>query len=84
MRLYLQQNNKTKDTQPDFKLVVPPETEDGEWVDIGAFWQAKSGNGFSGKFDETKVEVKLKDAPEQAETIEYPAEEDINPDDIPF
>ena len=37
---------------PYFRLVLPPEKEGGEWVDLGAFWKSKSGKGYSGKFAE--------------------------------
>lgn len=54
MKLFLQKNTKRteENKQPYFRLVVPPETDGGEWKDIGAFWKAKSGNGYSGKLNE--------------------------------
>lgn len=54
---------------PYFRLVLPPEEEGGEWVDIGALWKAKTGNGYSGLLDESvTVSVKKK---ESEETKEY-------------
>lgn len=90
-KIYLQQNfNKTSENQPDFRLKLIPEGDGAEFVEIGALWKTKSEKGYSGKLNEN---VKLfveesqarPQAPVQKETaIEYPEEEEINPDDIPF
>jgi len=59
MRLFLQKTPKEErdanERLPYFKLVVIPEEEGGEWLTIGAFWAAKSGNGYSGKTDDGVV-----------------------------
>jgi hypothetical protein len=39
IKIYLSQNKKTKDTQPDVRLAQI--TEDGRFVDIGALWKSK-------------------------------------------
>lgn len=56
MRLFLQKTDLEKREQnpklPYFKLVIPPEEDGGEWKDVGAFWKAKSGNGYSGQLDD--------------------------------
>ncbi len=60
MRLFLQKTPKEDRLQneklPYFKLVVIPENEGDEWLNIGAFWPAKSGNGYIGKTDDS-VEI---------------------------
>lgn len=51
MRLYLQKNDTSKNEKiPYFtlKLVPDDDAEDQEWKEIGAFWKAKSGVGYSG------------------------------------
>ena len=36
---------------PYFSLFVVPEKDSsGEWEEIGAFWKAKSGKGYTGNF----------------------------------
>jgi hypothetical protein len=58
-RIYLRKNDLTENPErPYFTLVLPPEQEDGEWVEIGALWKAKSGNGYTGNLKEG-VEVNL-------------------------
>lgn len=55
-RLFLQKTPKEErdanEKLPYFRLVVIPENEGDEWLNIGAFWPAKSGNGYSGKVDD--------------------------------
>lgn len=47
---------------PYFQLSLPPEEDGGEWVQIGALWKAKSGNGYSGSLnDNVKITVEKKD-----------------------
>lgn len=62
MRLYLQKNDLSKNPKaPYFNLkVVPDDADQGdkEWKEIGAFWKAKSGVGYSGQFNDG-VEVDL-------------------------
>lgn len=53
MKIYLQKNDKTKDTQPDLRLSQI--TKGGEFVEIGAFWKAKSGKGYSGSINLDKI-----------------------------
>ena len=49
MRLFLRKNDTSKnDKLPYFNLFIVPEVEEGEWMDIGAFWKAKSGKGYNG------------------------------------
>ncbi len=56
IRLLLQKTDKKKMEEnpklPYFRLVLPPEEDGGEWVDVGAFWKAKSGDGYSGSLKE--------------------------------
>lgn len=51
-RIFLQKTPAEKREEnpklPYFRLVLPPDEDGGEWVDIGALWKAKSGNGYSG------------------------------------
>lgn len=50
-KLYVAKNSKkTEDKHPDLKLAGI--TEDGQFVNIGAFWKSKSGKGYSGKLDD--------------------------------
>lgn len=52
IRVFLKKNDTSKsDKIPYFTMSVPPEDGNGEWKDIGAFWKAKSGNGYSGVLD---------------------------------
>lgn len=55
-RLFLQKTDKAKREEnpklPYFKLVQPPEQDGGEWIELGAFWHAKSGNGYSGQLND--------------------------------
>ena len=55
-RIFLQRTPDEKMMEnpnlPYFRLVLPPEQDGGEWVDIGALWPARSGNGYSGKLDD--------------------------------
>ncbi len=46
------EQNKTNGNErlPYFRLVLAPEKEGGEWKELGAFWKAKSGKGYSGNF----------------------------------
>lgn len=55
---------------PYFRMVLPPKEEGGEWIDIGAFWKAKSGNGYSGKISDN-AELILKQTQEQQATPSY-------------
>lgn len=80
MKLFLSKNlkaveelNKKGETRlPYFRLVVPPEQEGGEWKEVGAFWKAKSGNGYSGKLtDNVKISFKEND-------------EEFTPENVPF
>ena len=55
IRLYLQKNDISKNPKlPYFTLKIVPEegVEDQEWKEIGAFWKAKSGVGYTGAFSE--------------------------------
>lgn len=55
IRLYLQKNDVSKNVKlPYFTLKVVPEegAQDQEWKEVGAFWKAKSGVGYSGFFNE--------------------------------
>jgi len=58
-RLFLQKTPKEdrekNEKLPYFRLVLIPEEEGGDWLDIGAFWPAKSGNGYSGKTNDGVV-----------------------------
>lgn len=58
-RLFLQKTPKEEreanEKLPYFRLVQIPEEEGGDWLDIGAFWPAKSGNGYSGKVNDGVV-----------------------------
>lgn len=58
-RLFLSKtsaNDRAKnDKLPYFRLVLIPEEEGGEWINLGAFWKAKSGNGYTGKTEEGVV-----------------------------
>jgi hypothetical protein len=58
-RLYLQKTPKEdrekNEKLPYFRLVLIPEEEGGEWLNIGAFWVAKNGNGYTGHLDEKAV-----------------------------
>lgn len=59
-RLYLRKTDKDKLEKnpklPYFKLVLPPEGDgEGDWEEVGAFWKAKTGNGYSGKTQEGVV-----------------------------
>lgn len=47
-----QEDRDRNDKLPYFKLSIPPTEEGGEWIDVAAFWKAKSGNGYSGKTSE--------------------------------
>lgn len=51
-KIWIQKNDKKVegDKQPDIRLSAI--TEDGIFVDIGAFWKSKSGKGYSGKLRE--------------------------------
>lgn len=59
-RIFLQKQDKNieanklsgTDKLPYFKLTLPPEQDGGEWIEVGALWKAKSGNGYSGKLNE--------------------------------
>ena len=58
IRLYLQKNDTTKnDKIPYFTLKVVPEegAGDQEWKEIGAFWKAKSGVGYTGILNEGAI-----------------------------
>ncbi len=98
-KLYMSKNDKKeKDNQPD--ILFKGITDEGIFVDLGAFWKAKSGKGYSGKPNEhTTIENNAspvsKDVPNfdqdsKGNEIKYPAgftspkEEEINPDSIPF
>ncbi len=53
IRIYLKKNDLSKNPKlPYFSLSLPPAQEGGDWVDIGALWKAKSGNGYSGLLKE--------------------------------
>lgn len=55
MRLYLQKNDTTKNEKiPYFTLKLVPDegAEDQEWKEVGAFWKAKSGVGYTGILNE--------------------------------
>lgn len=58
-RLFLQktpaEDREKNPNLPYFRLVQIPEVEGGDWIDIGAFWKAKSGNGYSGKVNDGVV-----------------------------
>jgi hypothetical protein len=66
-RLFLQKQDKNieknkengNDKLPYFRLTIPPENENGEWIEVGAFWKAKSGKGYSGKLADN-IEIKVK------------------------
>lgn len=50
--LAFKNNNKEKETQPDFRLFVPeyPEREDSDLKDVGVLWkQEKKGNSETSK-----------------------------------
>lgn len=55
-RLFLQKTPKEdrekNEKLPYFRLVLIPEDDGGEWLTIGAFWAAKTGNGYTGKLDD--------------------------------
>lgn len=58
MRLFLQKNDTSKNEKiPYFTLKLVPEEgdKDQEWQEIGAFWKAKSGFGYSGVVNEGVV-----------------------------
>lgn len=71
MRLILQKTPKERREEnpklPYFRLVLPPEEDGGEWVDIGAFWPAKTGNGYSGQLNEG---ITINNAPEPKKNAE--------------
>lgn len=51
-RLFLRKNDLTKnDKLPYFTLCLIPEGDDpdAEWKEVGVFWKAKSGNGYTGQ-----------------------------------
>jgi len=58
-RLFLQktpaEDREKNEKLPYFRLVLIPAEEGGEWTDLGAFWKAQSGNGYSGKLVEGAV-----------------------------
>lgn len=57
MRLFLQRKDKNIETNkknnnnilPYFTLSVPPENEDGEWIELAALWKSKKGTGYVGE-----------------------------------
>ena len=52
-RIYLQKNDLSKNAKlPYFTLKLVPETDGEDWVEIGALWKAKSGNGYSGQLSD--------------------------------
>ncbi len=53
MKIYLQKNEKSKDSQPD--LLLSQITEDGKFLRIASLWKAKSGKGYSGNLDTSKI-----------------------------
>ncbi len=62
IRLFLRKNDISKNAKlPYFTLSLPPETDGGEWKEIGVFWKAKTGSGYSGflsegvELDATKI-----------------------------
>ena len=64
-RIYLRKTEKEELEKnpklPYFRLVLieqEDENAEAEWTDIGAFWKAKSGNGYSGRLnDEASVVI---------------------------
>ncbi len=54
--MYLQKTDPAKRAEnpklPYFVLKLIPEEADGEWVEVGALWQAKTGPGYSGMVNE--------------------------------
>lgn len=54
MKIYLSKNDKKeKDNQPD--LYLKQIAKEGEFVEIGALWKAKSGKGYSGNINLDKI-----------------------------
>lgn len=70
--LYLRRNDKNIEVMkqrpdknlPYFSLFqVPEKGKDEKWIEIGAFWKAKTGNGYTGNFAKNvtiKVEAEIK------------------------
>ena len=54
-KIYIGENpHKKTDKHPThlIKLIPEDDAEDAEWIDLGALWLAKSGNGWSGSFQD--------------------------------
>lgn len=78
-RLYLQKNDTTKNSKlPYFTMKIVPEegAKDQEWKEIGVFWKAKSGVGYTGFFSEgVDIDLtNLKPRPKKTEGGEAPVE----------
>lgn len=79
-RLYLRKTDKKKLEEnprlPYFSLVlIPDDSEEGdEWPELGAFWKAKNGIGYSGKTKDGVVikvpAVKPKEKPDPTEALD--------------
>lgn len=78
IRVFLKKNDLTKNPKlPYFTITLPPNEEAGEkeWKTIGALWKAKTGNGYSGQFEEgvvidtSKMKVRAPKEPELPEGV---------------
>lgn len=70
-RLYLRKTDpeKLQENQrlPYFTLLLIPEEEGGDWKEIGAFWKARNGVGYSGKTNEgVELDASLVNPPPRA------------------
>jgi uncharacterized protein (DUF736 family) len=89
-KLYVSKNEKKeKENQPDLRLAGI--TDDGKFIDIGAFWKAKSGKGYSGKLNDSTVieytenpNIPRFDRDSQGNPITTPKKVEILPEEIAF
>jgi hypothetical protein len=56
---------------PYFKLSLPPQTEGGEWTEIGVAWKGKKDGNYGFKFSE-------------GITVTFTKKEEVKKEEVPF